>query len=177
MQNKKKEITAKLFGIVERSTSFIPFLYGTLIFAQYYHGEVVKVRGQAMEERTLFHEEKSTRLSTVEAMRALNGESYEVAHGCAVAMFGYKARGITSSHLLDLQNAVFYAARAQAEESKEQFKTASREAAKITKGYLEWCAEAMHAYNRAVLLENRMDPEDLNRHWNTASEHHIQQAF
>ena len=177
MQDKKKAITAKLFGIVKRSTSFSSYRSGTLIFAHYYHGEVVKVRGQEIEERTLFHEEKSTRLSTIEAMRALNGESYEVAQGCAVAMFGYKARGITSSHLYDLQNAVFHAALAQARGATEQFKTASREAAKITKGYLEWCAEAMHAYNRAVLLENSTEPEDLNRHWETASEHHIRHAF
>ena len=177
MQDKKKAITAKLFGIVKRSTSFSAYRSGTLIFAHYYHGEVVKVRGQEIEDRTLFHEEKSTRLSAVEAMRALNGESFEVAAGCAIAMFGYKARDITSSHLYDLQNAVFHAALAQARGATEQFKTASREAAKITKGYLEWCAEAMHEYNRAVLLENRMEPEELNGHWSTASEHHIQHAF
>lgn len=177
MQDKKKAITAKLFGIVKRSTAFSSYRSGTLIFAHYYRCEVVKVRGQEIEERTLCHEEKSIRLSTVEAMRALNGESYEVAQGCAVAMFGYRARDISCSQLLDLQITISYAARAQAGDAMEQFKTASREAAKITKGYLEWCAEAMHAYNRAVLLENSMKPEDLNRHWNTASEHHIQQAF
>lgn len=177
MQDKKKAITAKLFGIVKRSSSFGSYRSGTVVYAHFYLGEVVEVRGQEIEERTLFHEEKSTRLSTVEAMRALNGESYEVARGCAVAMFGYRARNLPSSNLHDLQNAVFYAALAQAKEATEQFKTASREAAKHSKSYLEWCAEAMHSYNRAVLLENRMEPEDLNGHWNTASEHHIQQAF
>ena len=54
-----------------------------------------------------------------------------------------QARGITSSHLYDLQNAVFYAARAQAEEVTGQFNYASREAAiqAAVEAEREACAE------------------------------------